>query len=89
MTIEEKIRQRLDERGVWGDHQDAIVEASKQSVKLEAMKDRWQEDVDGHFSATIAATWLSVCYVALDWIDENLPQAFFRPLIAGELSGES
>jgi hypothetical protein len=86
MTVEEKIRQLLEEHGViWKDHRDAILEASKQSTQLEVMKDRWEDDVDGHFGTTIFGTWLAVCNVALDWIDENLPQAFFRPLIAGEI----
>lgn len=40
----------------------------------------WDDTVDGYPPQLLAVLWLGVRRAAVDWIDENLPKAWYRPM---------
>lgn len=82
MTFEERIKLELVGNGLFDSQADEVLSLAKNEKTLDSMKDVWQKDVDQYPESVLVTTWITVKCVALDWIDTNLPQAFFRPLFA-------
>lgn len=80
MTIEEKLVEMLYESGLFKNQAVEIVERAKANVVNESMQNRWQDQAEGYPPQLLAVLWVSVKDHALEWIDENCPQAWFRPL---------
>jgi hypothetical protein len=85
VTIEEKIKELLESHGMWADGLEYTLKAMKEDAALSDIAGRWGEPVDDYPPSFIGEIWLSVRGIALEWVDENYPQAFHRPLLAGEI----
>lgn len=85
MTIEEKMKELLENHGMWADGLEHTLKAMKEDALLEDMRNRWNDSVDDYPQPLISVVWLNVRSIALKWVDENCPQAFYRPLLAGEM----
>lgn len=86
MTIEQELYRRIFECGVFDKDVAAIIERVKASPENEAMITRWNDDVDDYPSAMISIAWLSAKRHALEYIDENCPQAWFRGAFEDQVS---
>ena len=84
MTFEDKVKEMLVENGMFDNMADAVLEAVKTDEANEAMADRWQDDIESYPSVMLAVLWVSTERHAVEWIDANLPMAWFRPLFAGQ-----
>lgn len=80
MTIEEKIREMLIERGLFENQAQAVIDMAKTDIQNKAMLERWSDDVDGYPQSMLNILWLFIEISTLKWIDENLPLAWFRSL---------
>lgn len=86
MTFEEKIKDMLVANMVPDNMAGEIVKAVKEDKANDAMKGRWQDDMDAYPPSMIAILWVSTRRTALEYIDEHIPLAWFRPLF---VEGES
>lgn len=78
MTFEEKITSMLQERML---PEEAIKEVFAQLVEFQpSMKSRWHEQYEGYPAMILNGVWISAKDIALEWIDKNKPQAFYRSL---------
>ena len=82
MTIEKRIKELLVNNGLSSNHADQVISAMKADDVNKAMLDRWDDDVDVYPQQIIVMAWVSARQHALEWIDANLPLAWFRPLFA-------
>lgn len=82
MTIEEKLVDMLYNHGLFKHQAVEIIERVKADEVNKSMMGRWQDQMDGYPSQLLAGLWLSVEDHALQWIDENCPQAWYRPIFA-------
>jgi hypothetical protein len=72
----------LHERGMFPAQAAAVIEMAK--VASPSMADRLTDGVEG-YPDVIARLWLvTLNTCAIDWIDANLPQAWYRPMFAGD-----
>lgn len=78
MTVEEKIRSMLIERGMFDTQAQEVIDATKTDEWMQFMASKWADKIDGYPSQFLAALWINVKRAALRWIDTNLPMAFFR-----------
>lgn len=46
-----------------------------------SMKFRWHEDTTAYPPQLLAVVWLSVKKLALEYIDEVCPEAWYRPML--------
>jgi hypothetical protein len=84
MTIREKFEQMLYERGLFPEQAKAVMDRAVEDAALAAMRGRWGDDVSGYSEQLIPALGVSVGRVALEWINENCPEAWFRSLFESE-----
>ena len=82
MTVEEKLKNMLVERGMFENQANAVMEAVKTDKGNEAMLGRWNEPANAYPETLYLVLWSSVKDAALAWIDENCPRAWFRPMFA-------
>ena len=82
MTIAETMKARLVNAGMFESDAATIMEDARSNEALEAMEQRWDDHTEGYPTSVLAATWCSVKELALAWIDEHCPKAWYRADVA-------
>jgi len=82
MTIREKLEKELFNNGLFEDQATAIIDKYAESELGKPMANRMNEDAEGYPDSVLTATWMAVKKIATDWIDENCPQHWARPMFA-------
>jgi hypothetical protein len=80
MTIEEKIKEMLFERGMFEDQCSQVVARMKADPANEAMSGRWQDKPEDYPPMIMSLMWFSACNEAVKFIDETCPKAWFREI---------
>ena len=80
MTIEDKIKEMLIEHGLFDNQAAEIIEAMKVDEINEPMEHRWTDKVDDYPPQMLTILWAGAKYQALEYIDANCPEAWFRPM---------
>ena len=78
MTIKAEMKRRLYESGLFEKDCNAIIEEAKKVEILDSMKDRWDDEKGGYIPLVIDTIWISVKRVALEYINKNMPDAWFK-----------
>ena len=78
INIETKIKNMLEENGMCGKSADAVMNKAKEAIP--DMKNRWGDDINDYPNPLVAVIWVTTKNIALEWIDENLPKAWYRPM---------
>jgi hypothetical protein len=68
----------LVSHGMFEEQANKVLDRCRQDEILKPMGGRWNDTVDGYPPQMKAVVLLSVRKVAVDWIDENIPMAWFR-----------
>lgn len=90
MTFEEAMKERLANHGMWpASSIEATMELAKVDPGLDSMIDRWQDFIADYPAYLGEAVWLHVKRVALQWIDANKPQAFYRAMFVEDAASDS
>lgn len=84
MTIWEKFKGMLIERGMTSVHAAKVMALVEADVANKAMLGRWNDNTEGYTKELFLVLWFSVKQHAREWIDENLPLAWYRPLFEEE-----
>jgi hypothetical protein len=85
MTFQETIKEKLIQCGLAEHEAEKVIEATiNDSAFTNNFMHRWNDQTDGYPPMILNLIWLSVKRVALEWIDVNCPQAWFKPLFIGE-----
>lgn len=80
MTFEKWMRDRLINSGMFPDQVDAVVERVKAAPENESMAQRWNDDASGYAPQMLSILWLTTKRHALEYIEAECPQAWFKPL---------
>ena len=78
MTFEESVMEFLEERGMYVNPADTVLNLLINSKGQEAMAGRWGEQVTDYPPELKEAILSSVRAIALRWIDKNKPFAWYR-----------
>lgn len=76
MKIRQKLEEMLVANGLWDDEAQHIMDQAEKDESLEAMKGRWNDDIEGYPPQLLAVTWMSVKLQAKKWLEDNKPQHF-------------
>jgi hypothetical protein len=83
MTFNEYVVKFCIDRGMWPDQAEKVLENMRQTQATIGFDDlRWQDHIEGYPSMLMIGFGLNIKTAALKFIDETMPQAFFRPLFA-------
>lgn len=80
MKIRAKMLANLCNKGLFEEQAKKIMESYEQSPMGQPMKGRMDDDEEGYPPVVLATTWAGVKHTALQWIDENAPQHWARPM---------
>ncbi len=85
MTIRELLVQHLRGKGLFEMQATEVVtlhidEDEKLPVGKSAMHGRWDDTLDGYPPQLMPVLFVGVDKTAAEWLDANLPNAWFRPL---------
>ena len=81
MTFENWIKTELEANGMFDSQAIAAVLEAVKTVQP-SMSERWNHDMEGYPASVQAGLWLTTKHCALEWIDANLPLAFYRAMFA-------
>jgi hypothetical protein len=82
VTTKEKLTKMLVDNGMFDDQAKKVMEVA--IPRIEALtpdyKITWDRPAEEYPDPVYAAIWLHLRGIALEWIDENIPKAWFRPM---------
>ncbi len=81
-TVREKMEEMLYQNGLFEDQAKEIMDIAVESDSFESMKENWNKDASGYPPIIINICWVGVKGVALKWIDNNVPEAWFRDVFS-------
>jgi len=82
MTFKDWCVEFLDSRGMFSSEAAEVVALLMAAPVMAPMQGRWDEDVAGYPPAMIVTISVPLNAIALKYIDEHQPQAWYRPLFA-------
>lgn len=80
MTFEEYIHGRLTDCAMFPEQVTAVIERVKSAPDSEAVALRWSDRIEDYPPFMVKLLWLTVKHHALEYIDSECPEAWFRPL---------
>lgn len=80
MTVSEWCRAQLKKNGMSQDQAEACLSLFVKSDLAEPMLGRFEQELDQFVNVELAALVGNLKLFALEWIDENCPRAWFRPM---------
>lgn len=80
MTFKEAMIKAMTSRGMFETQAIDVIANYIEKNKDKPMMDRWHEDVSGYPDALQATLWMGVKSYASEWISDNAPEAWFRPM---------
>ena len=80
MTIGEKLSKMLDDRGLFPKQTEAILKNYVDGPLGAEMRSRLNDSVEDYPPVLLTVCWMGLQKTALDWIDENCPQHWARPM---------
>jgi hypothetical protein len=84
MTLEEKVKKQLTSLGMSDEQAQGVIDLSKTKEPLEYFKNKWDLRVDEDIKGWLDILWIYIETVALEWIELNAPDAWFKPLFSLE-----
>lgn len=81
MTTKERLIEMCVARGMFEDQAKQVVELA--IIKIDGMdnyKTTWDRPANEYPDSLYIVMFMIVKDVALEWIDKNIPQAWFRPM---------
>ena len=78
VTVRELMLKRLHDNGMFEEQAEQVMVMAE--AGMESMKDNWNKPADGYPSVVINVTWISVKQFALQWIESNAPEAWFKAM---------
>lgn len=79
-TIEQKILEMIEERGMMADEARTVLAHIKDTESQVSMKGVWYRKAEDYPLSFLTALWMNVEREVLDWIDDNIPLAWYRPM---------
>jgi len=84
MSIREYLLKQLSTRGMFDSDAIAVLSRVEEDPNLREMTGRWEDEQTDYPPGMMAVLWMYVKQYVLQWIDEEKPKAWFRPLFAEE-----
>ena len=80
MTFEQKIQEMLVANWMFESQAKEVINEMKKDKWIESMEGRWNDDISGYPDTIVNAMWFAAKTAALDYIEKNIPQAWFKPM---------
>jgi hypothetical protein len=79
-SIKEELRSRLLKCGMSEDQAYAVINKAERDLLMSDIVSRWHSCIDEYPQPITELAWHNLKSVALEWIEENKPLAWFKPV---------
>jgi hypothetical protein len=73
---------KLNDHGLWPEEVEAVMQAVVLDPANDAMRDRWDDPINGYPSIMLSILWLTVRTSAAEWLAANKPCHWSRAAFA-------
>ena len=80
MTFLQYSMKFLQDNGMFESQAQAVVVQMTQDNHPEGISSRWNDDLEGYPEVMTAVFTMTLKSAALEWIDKNIPKAWYRPI---------
>ncbi len=80
MTFRQALVAEMVSRGMFESQANKVMDLVIADEINRDMAGRWDEDASEYPAPLLIVLWLNARGTALEWIDQNLPRAFYRPM---------
>ena len=80
MTFREAMIQEMTKRGMFLQQAEQVIDKEIAENKNESMEGRWFENIHAYPEGLVNVVWVGVKQSAYEWIEENAPMAWFKPM---------
>ena len=80
MTFKEAMIQQMTKRGMFLQQAEQVMDKEISENKNELMEGRWLENISDYPEGLVNIVWIGVKKSAYEWIEENAPMAWFKPM---------
>jgi hypothetical protein len=80
VTILEYVKAELEKSGLFDTMVEEVLPRIINAPILDNMKHRWNDKTSDYPEGLLRVTWMLICTVVLEYIDEKCPMAWFRPM---------
>ncbi len=82
MTTQERLINELTKRGMFESQAKEVLELAKPKIEsiIEDYKITWNSSSDDYPNSIYNVWFMTVKSIALKWINENKPEAWFKPM---------
>ena len=81
MTTRERFEQMLTNRGMWPEQARAVMDIAIPEIDdIDSYKITWGLPAGEYPNAIYVVLFMRIKPIALEYIDDNMPNAFFRPM---------
>ena len=84
VTLKQKAISLLTERGMFDRDAEEVFEMVKADPSNAAMANRWNDEVERYPKQMLPILLFSVKRSVVAWIEQNCPQAWYKPLFTDE-----
>lgn len=82
MTTREKVIKQLEDNGMFLEQAEQVFKKAQPLLKRDDYTITWDRPASEYPEPFYNVLWVMIKPIALQWIDENCPQAWFRPMFA-------
>lgn len=81
-TTKERLKEMLTSKGMFETQADAVLEEAIPKIEslVSDYKFTWDRPAEEYPDTLYVLIWIIISEVALEWIDKNIPLAWFRPM---------
>jgi len=87
-TFKEAVIEELTSSGFFPDQAQEVFERLVANPAQASMQGRWNDDYTGYPKSIYAIVLLAVKGIALEYIKEKMPKAWFRPMFDDKMAKE-
>jgi len=80
ISIKEELRSRLLICGMSDYQADAVIDVAEHDILMGGIVSKWHRKVEDYPKPIVDLAWHNLKAVALEWLEENKPLAWFKPI---------
>jgi len=80
-TTKQWLINKLIEVGMFESHAEEVLKRAIPKIEESSENITWDSPADGYPDVVLATFWVTVKTEALEWIDDNLPQAWYKAML--------
>jgi hypothetical protein len=79
-TVEGYFIEQLCQNGMFPEQAVGVMELARERFETQSLGIKWKSSYKDYPEVILPVLWVGIQTAALEWIDKNIPKAWFRPM---------